>query len=45
MKFLSSPIFYVSKHQFLIVARTQQCIFHEIVHQFEGLDLMYNWKS
>ena len=28
-----------------VVARIQQCIFHKIVHQFEGLDLMYNWKS
>ena len=45
MKFPSSPIFYVSKHRFLIGARIEQCIFHKIVHQFEGLDLTYNWKS
>ena len=45
MKFPSLPIFYISKHQFLIVARIKQRIFHKIVHQFEGLDLTYNWKS
>ena len=45
MKIPSSQIFYISEHQFLIVARIQQCIFHKIVDHFEGLDHMYNCKS